>query len=393
MSPAAAGEGYILAPMSNNDSPSLLDRFLRLFADVRAGEGITALLLSSNIFLLLASYYIIKAIRDGLILGEFGANAKSYTSAGAVFLLAIVVPLYGKLADRLPRRRLINIVTMFFVASFIGFYGLWASGLNIGIVFYAWVAVFNVMIIAQFWSFANDVYTKPEGERLFPIVAFGQSLGAVVGASYVASMAGSLGIGMLLLTGAALLFAQVQVTNYVDRRERRLKEADLPKAETTGMMTATGTMRIEDIEKLLSRAQGEDVHLSEADDDAGAAPRAPEEAPDEAKKGGGETTGAFALVFRTRYLLMIGLLMMLLNLVNTTGEYILDRAMIDAAVAVSGATEGAAFTQQITILKASFFGVVNVAGLLIQLFVVSRVVQFFGVGIGLMIRRIISLGG
>ena len=159
--------------------------------------------------MLLASYYIIKAIRDGLILGEFGVNAKAYASAGAVLLLVLIVPLYGKLADRLPRRRLINIVTMFFVASFVGFYGLWASGLNIGLVFYAWVAVFNVMVIAQFWSFANDVYDKAEGERLFPVIMFGQSVGAVVGTTYVASMAGSLGIGLLLLSGAGLLFAQL----------------------------------------------------------------------------------------------------------------------------------------------------------------------------------------
>ena len=234
--------------MPRSDAPSPLDRFLRLFADVRAGEGITALLLSSNIFLLLASYYIIKAIRDGLILGEFGVNAKAYASAGAVLLLVLIVPLYGKLADRLPRRQLINIVTMFFVASFVGFYGLWASGLNIGLVFYAWVAVFNVMVIAQFWSFANDVYDKAEGERLFPVIMFGQSVGAVVGTTYVASMAGSLGIGLLLLSGAGLLFAQLQVTNYVDRRERRLKEAGLPQEETSEMMTATGTLRLEDIE-------------------------------------------------------------------------------------------------------------------------------------------------
>ena len=196
-----------------------------------------------------------------------------------------------------------------------------------------------------------------------------------------------------MLSGAVLLFAQVQVTNYVDRRERRLKEAGLPQQETSAMMTATGTLRREDIEKLLSRAQGEDVHSPEVEHDVGTARQARAEEPDDEKSAGGATTGAFALVFRTRYLLMIGLLMMLLNLVNTTGEYILDRAMIDAAAAASGDTEGAVFTAEITVLKARFFGVVNMAGLLIQLFVVARVVQFFGVAVGLMILPIISLGG
>ena len=171
--------------MANSNKLNSADRFLRLFADVRSGEGVTALLLSSNVFLLLTSYYIIKALRDGLILGEFGAETRSYTSAAIVGVLAIGVPLYGRLVDRVSRNRLINIATTFFVVSFVIFYGLWRTGFNIGVIFYVWVAVFNLMIVAQFWAFANDIYNKAEGERLFPVVAFGQSLGAVVGAMYV----------------------------------------------------------------------------------------------------------------------------------------------------------------------------------------------------------------
>ena len=51
----------------------------------------------------------------------------------------------------------------------------------LGVIFFVWIGIFNLMIVAQFWSFANDVYSKEEGERLFVIVGFGASLGAVVG--------------------------------------------------------------------------------------------------------------------------------------------------------------------------------------------------------------------
>ena len=50
-------------------------------------------------------------------------------------------------------------------------------------VFFLWIGIFNLMIVAQFWSFANDIYTKDEGERLFAIVGFGASLGAVFGSA------------------------------------------------------------------------------------------------------------------------------------------------------------------------------------------------------------------
>ena len=47
-----------------------LDRALRLFTDVRDGEGVTALLLALNIFLILAAYYILKPVREALILSS-----------------------------------------------------------------------------------------------------------------------------------------------------------------------------------------------------------------------------------------------------------------------------------------------------------------------------------
>ncbi len=158
-----------------------LDRALRLFTDVRAGEAGTALLLTLNIFLLLTAYYIIKPVREALILSGEGAEVKSYAAAGQALLLLGLVPAYGLLADRLPRRGLLNAVTAFFVLCLIGFYGLTKANVPVGVIFFLWVGIFNLMIVAQFWSFANDLYTKEQGERLFVIVAFGMSLGAVMG--------------------------------------------------------------------------------------------------------------------------------------------------------------------------------------------------------------------
>jgi len=345
----------ILRKMLNSNKLNPVDRFLRLFADVRAGEGATALLLSTNVFLLLTSYYIIKALRDGLILGEFGAEARSYTSAAIVGVLAIGVPLYGKLADHVSRNRLINIATMFFVFSFVGFYGLWRTGFNIGVIFYVWVAVFNLMIVAQFWAFANDIYNKAEGERLFPVVAFGQSLGAVVGAMYVETQVGSLTVGALLLVAAGLLAFQVQVTNYIARRE--LPARDVP------------TVMLEPKER------------------GNTSTERPWKAPVI------DGTGPFKLVLENRYLLMIGLLMLLLNLINSTGGYILGSSFEAAAATATGQTGGDIYTEYLTKISASFFRAVNIAALLIQFFLVSRIVRFLGVGIGLMILPAIAVGG
>src|ERR1043166_4737012 len=98
---------------------SALDRLFSLFADVRAGEAWTALLL--NLFFLLTAYLIIKPVREPLILTGGGAEVKAYASAGQALLLFLVVPAYGYLATKLTRIRLIAWVTLFFISNLLVF--------------------------------------------------------------------------------------------------------------------------------------------------------------------------------------------------------------------------------------------------------------------------------
>ncbi len=100
-----------------------LERLLRIFTDVRQGEGVQLLLLTLNVFLILTAYYVMKPVREVLILDQpGGAELKSYAYAAQALLLVVLVPIYGSLATRLPRRRLINAVTAFFIACLPLFY-------------------------------------------------------------------------------------------------------------------------------------------------------------------------------------------------------------------------------------------------------------------------------
>jgi AAA family ATP:ADP antiporter len=388
--------------MVTSSAASPLDRFLRLFTDVRAGESGTALLLSTNVFLLLTCYSILKPVREALILGDFSAEIKSYTAAGQVLLLAIVVPLYGKLADGVSRRRLINIVTAIFTVCLLGFYGLAQTEVRIGIIYFIWLGIFSVMLVAQFWSFANDIYSRDEGERLFSLVAFGASFGAVVGAFIASMLIAPFGVNQMLLVAAVLLVAQVGITNYVDRREGTSGCGNPDGDEGSRSVGATGPIRAEEVDARTAEldeaeadttsgaaaaetdsAQGADAELPVSDDKTAA---------DAPIKG---TSGAFGLVLRIRYLLAIGIMILLLNLVNTTGGYILDRVVentADAAVA-EGAAGGLTVEDFIGDFYARFQLVVNIAGLLVQLFLVSRIVKYIGVRFAIMILPLIALGG
>jgi len=329
--------------MADENRKGLLDRFLGLFTEVRAGEGLMAVLLALNVFVLLAVYYVIKPVREALILAGGGAEIKAYAAAGQGILLLGAVQLYAAMTSRWPRRRLINRVTLFFAACLLAFYVLAQLRVPLGVVFYLWVGVFNLMVIAQFWSLANDLYSVDQGKRLFPIVAFGASCGAVFGSTIAGFLIGPLGVYQMLPVAAAALVLSLSITRVVDRRER-------------------------------------------PDDAAGSLEEAEEPIP---------RGGAFRLVLKNRYLLLIALMIMLLNWVNTTGEYILGRTVTEAAAEAAAADPTAAVSEKAFIgtFYAGFFGVVNLVSLLVQLFLVSRIIRFLGVRVALLVLPIIAFGG
>ena len=329
-------------------SPSPLERFLRLFADVRPGEGITVVLLMFNVLMLLCCYYIIKPVREALILGGESAEVKSYASAVMAVLLLVIVPAYGKFASRVNRMRLITVVSGIFVSNLVLFYALGRMGVpHIGIAFFIWVGIFNLMIVAQFWSFANDVYTREEGERLFGVVAFGASLGAILGGRAATVLFAMLGAYNLLLLAAGLLAASVLLTAAVNRIEASAQDAR-------------------------SRQAAE-------------APLGRE--------------GGFHLVLSDRYLLYIALLAVVLNVVNTNGEYILGKTLSGAADQLIGRGETGGLSPAefkrnfIGTYYAGFFTWVNTVGAVVQMFVVSRLIQKIGVRAALFVLPLIAFGG
>jgi AAA family ATP:ADP antiporter len=322
-----------------------VDNLLSPFTKLEPGEGTNAILLTLGVFLLLTSYYVLKVVREPLILAAGGATLKSYTSAAQAVLLLLLLPAYSALANRVNRGRLIATVTLFFVANLVVFYVLATSNTpGLGIAFFIWVGIFNMMIVAQFWSYANDVYTPDQGKRLFAIIGFGQTMGAVFGGFLSKQLIKTLHVYQLLLVAAVLLFAYLLVILVVQRRTREM-----------------------------ARDRAADALL-----------------PD--KRGG------FSLIAHSHYLLLIALLLWALNFANTNGEFILGRVVTGEA-AKAAAASGLAGPGALDFVKqfigsfyADYFTWVNVVTAIIQLFLVSRIMRWFGVQVALYVLPVVALG-
>jgi AAA family ATP:ADP antiporter len=166
--------------------PGFLDRLLSPFTVLQPGEGKNAVLLTLGVFLLLTSYYVLKVVREPLILSAGGAELKSYTSAAQAVLLLFLIPAYGAIANRVSRIRLISIVTLFFISNLAIFFAMAVANTPyLGVAYFIWVGIFNLMIIAQFWSFANESTPGRHGCRHHRLRAdAGCDLGALLSSAH-----------------------------------------------------------------------------------------------------------------------------------------------------------------------------------------------------------------
>jgi AAA family ATP:ADP antiporter len=317
----------------------LLDRALSVFGEVRPGEAATALLMLLNLFLLLVGYYILKTVREPLVLATGGAEMKSYASAGQALTLMGFIPLYGWLASRVDRAMLISWVLLFFIGNVELFnLGLRVQMPYLGFVFFIWVGIFSLATIAQFWSFANDLYRQGDGERLFPLIGIGATAGSWAGSKVAEELFGR-GVSpadMLHIT-AVLLLIHLGLYGVINRREARRPGGAAAAAHLAG-------------------------------------------------------PGGFALVFASRYLKLAALLLILLNIVNTTGEYIISRSVVaaaNAAVAQNPALSKEAF---IGSFYGSYFFWVNFGAVVLQAFVASRLARYLGLSGVLLALPLVSLG-
>src|SRR4051812_39976205 len=193
-----------------------IERLLSPIADVRRGELGSALLLTLLMFLLLSSYYLLKTAREVFILSGGGAEVKSYASAGQAVLLLLIVPAYSAFASRVKRASLVTYVSLFFASNIIMFALAARASMNIGVPYFLWLGIYNLMVIAQFWAFANDIYTKEQGKRLFPLIGVGSSLGAWVGSVRAGYVMATMGPVRLLVGGAAILLVCTALARVVD---------------------------------------------------------------------------------------------------------------------------------------------------------------------------------
>ena len=206
-----------------------VERFLTLFTRVQAGEGRSVGILALQAFTLMVAYYLIRPVREALILTEGTAELRSYAVGVQALLLILILPLYGQLVRRSASNRVFQFVMAFFALNLVAFSVIGHAGIRFSFVFFVWASIFAVMAVSQFWAFATDLLDVTSGTRLFGVIATGVSAGAWVGANLASAGIKSIGPYGLMLAAAGVLCISI----YLSERaascgERRKSRAGQP---------------------------------------------------------------------------------------------------------------------------------------------------------------------
>jgi AAA family ATP:ADP antiporter len=309
---------------------------LRQIAGVEHHEIKVALTAFIYFFLLMASYFILRPLRDTM--GTIYGVAHLQELFTGTFLLSLVVaPIFAGLASRIRLASFLPWVYGFIAITLIVFYLLFRSVTNdrwIAAAFYVWVSTFNLLTISVFWSLMADIFSSDQAKRLFGFIAAGGTVGTICAPAFTVLFVRALGTNNLLLISAAGFAATAFLVRLMETEKRRLAAVD------------------------------EDAQKTSLD-----------------RRLGGNPFDGFMLLFKSRYLLMIALFLLLMTWISTVIYFQLGDLISKDFVSRAARTQAYASIDLAT----------NSIAVLIQLFGTGRFIRRFGVTTGLLLNPVIMV--
>jgi ATP:ADP antiporter, AAA family len=311
-----------------------VSRALRRIADVEPHEAKAVVISFAYFFFLLASYFILRPLRDtmGTV---YGVAHLQELFTGTFLLSFVVAPVFGGLASRMRLAVFLPWVYGFVAITMLLFYVLFQSDANdrwIAAGFYVWLSTFNLLTVSVFWSLMADVFSSAQAKRLFGFIAAGGSVGAISAPAFITLFVHAVGTDSLLLISAAG-FAITGFLVLLLEAEKRKLVASHKEAQKTSL----------------------DHRL------------------------GGNAFDGFIFLFRSRYLLMIALFVLLMTWVSTVIYFQLGDLISKEFASPAARTQAYAAIDLAT----------NSIAALIQLFGTGRFIRRFGVTAGLLLSPLI----
>ena len=208
----------------------IIAKAARSLSQIESNELKATLVSTLFVFILMASYYILRPVRDAMA-SDWTDSEVSFLWNINFFVSAAIVAIYGLAVSRVRLRHVVPAMYGFFAITFVAFYfgiALVDDRVLVDKMFYLWVSVFALFHVSVFWTFMADTFNPGQAKRLFGIIGAGASAGALVGPAIPALFAGVLGTDTLMLIASSSLMIVIPLVFYLYRlKATELGNADL----------------------------------------------------------------------------------------------------------------------------------------------------------------------
>jgi AAA family ATP:ADP antiporter len=191
----------------------VLQKTISKLLKIEPAEFAPALLSFLFVFTLMASYYVLRPVRDAMA-SDWSDAELSWLWTLNFFISGAVVLLYGWIASKITLKKLVPGVYLFFATSFGLFYVATQSFDDRQLIdksFYVWVSFFALFHVSVFWSFMSDLFSSAQSKRLFGLFGAGASIGAISGPLIPVFLGTQLGVYKLLLIAALMLLLIIPI--------------------------------------------------------------------------------------------------------------------------------------------------------------------------------------
>lgn len=191
---------------------------------VGRGEWRAVALAFVYFFLVLFGYALLRPVREAMGVQRSMNDLRSLFYATCVVSLVVAVG-FGGLVARLDRARFIGVGHVL-VAACLGVFvaARWvvddAQRVWVGYAFYVWLSVVNLFLTSVFWAFMADIWRLEQGKRVFPVIAVGGTLGALLGSSFVWWLAERIGVDWQMALAAGCFLLTTPLVWLLDRGDR-----------------------------------------------------------------------------------------------------------------------------------------------------------------------------
>ena len=313
----------------------MFSRALKYIAGVEPYEVKAVMIAFVYFFFLMASYFILRPLRDtmGTV---YGVQHLQELFTGTFVLSLMVAPLFAGLASRIRLASFLPWIYGFIAVTLVVFYLLFQRVANdrwVAAAFYVWVSSFNLLTISVFWSLMADIFSSSQAKRLFGFIAAGGTVGTISAPAFIALFVNSVGTNTLLLISAAGFTVTAVLVRVLEAEKRKLSE----------------------------RMDAQKTRLDH--------------------RLGGRSLDGFLLLFRSKYLLMIALFLLLMTTISTVIYFQLADLISREFASRAARTQAYATIDLAT----------NSIAVLVQLFATGRFISRFGVTAGLLLNPVIMV--